>query len=56
MNYVKITNRQISTLKSLPSNLNDSVHNQNISGILFIDKLGQFKQIIFDFQTSNLDI
>ena len=55
MNYVKITNRQISTLKSLPSNLNDSVHNQNISGILFIDKLGQFKQIIFDFQTSNLE-
>ena len=55
MNYIKITKRQITTLKSLPSNLNDSVNNQNISGILFIDKLGQFKQIIFDFQTSSLE-
>ena len=55
MNFVKITNRQINTLKNLPSNLNDSLSSQNISGLIVLDKQGQFKQTIFDFQTSSLE-
>ena len=54
MNYIKISKRQIETLKQLPSNLNDSVTNQNISGIISLSKSGEFKQIILDFSESSL--
>lgn len=54
MNYIKISKRQIETLKQLPSNLNDSVTNQNISGIILLSKSGEFKQIILDFSESSL--
>ena len=49
MNYIKISKRQIDTLKNLPNNLNDSINNQNISGIIVLHKNNQFKQIILDF-------
>ena len=39
MNYIKITKRQLDTLKSLPNNLNDSTSNQCISGLIILGKL-----------------
>jgi len=54
MNYVKITKRQLDTLKNLPNNLNDSTSNQCISGLLILGKLNQFKQVILDFHVSSL--
>jgi hypothetical protein len=55
MNFVKIKKRQLDCLKNLPNNLNDTLSNQNISGLLILDKLGQFKQIILDFQITSME-
>ena len=54
MNYIKLSQRQINTLKKLPSDLNDSVSNRTISGLMILSKSNEIKQIILDFQVSSL--
>ena len=55
MNYFKFNSIQLNTLKNLPHNLNNSLINANIGGILSINKLNEIKQLIFDFETHNMD-
>ena len=54
MNYIKLSQRQINTLKKLPSDLNDSVSNRTISGLMILSKSNEIKQIILDFQVTSL--
>lgn len=55
MSYIKLTNDQINTLKSLPNNLNNKMTNKNIGGIIIVNKKNELKQIIMDFASSSLE-
>ena len=55
MVYIQFSNTQLKTLKNLPNNLNDSLTYHNIGGLLVLNKVNEFKQIIMDFQSYNMD-
>jgi hypothetical protein len=55
MVYIQFTETQLKTLKNLPNNLNDSLTYHNIGGLLVLSKVNEFKQIIMDFQSYNMD-
>jgi hypothetical protein len=55
MVYIQFTDIQLKTLKNLPNNLNDSLTYHNIGGLLVLSKVNEFKQIIMDFQSYNMD-
>ena len=55
MPHLKLTNKQLNTLKNIPNNLNDILVYNNIGGIICINKVSEIKQIIFDFESYNMD-
>ena len=55
MVYVKLSQNQLNTLKSLPNNLNSSTTSHNIGGVLILNKAQEIKQIILDFQAYQMD-
>lgn len=55
MTFLKITSNQLDTLKKLPHNLNDTLVYNNIGGIICLNKVSEVKQIIFDFESYNMD-
>lgn len=55
MVYIQFSNTQLKTLKNLPNNLNDSLTYHNIGGLLVMNKVNEFKQIIMNFQSYNMD-
>lgn len=55
MVYIQFNTVQLKTLRNLPNNLNDSLTYHNIGGLLVMNKVNEFKQIIMDFQSYNMD-
>jgi hypothetical protein len=55
MVFIQFSETQLNTLKNLPNNLNDSLTYHNIGGLLVLSKVNEFKQIIMDFQSYNMD-
>ena len=55
MVYIQFSAVQLKTLRNLPNNLNDSLTYHNIGGLLVMSKVNEFKQIIMDFQSYNMD-
>lgn len=55
MVYIKFSKQQLTTLQTLPTNLNTSLTTHNIGGILILSKSQEIKQIILDFQAYHMD-
>ena len=55
MPYLRLNVVQLTTLKNLPNNLNDTLVYNNIGGIICINKANEIKHIVFDFESYNMD-
>jgi len=55
MVYIKITEKQLRSLQSLPTSLNTSLICHNISGVMILNKAQEIKQIVLDFQAYHMD-
>lgn len=55
MPYLRLNLNQLNTLKNLPTNLNNILVCNNISGIICINKSNEIKHIVLDFESYNMD-